>query len=55
MWVPVSLYVVFGHRAAEWLTSAQAWIGARKGAFTLYPSAVLGVVLIVDGILQLTP
>lgn len=54
VWVPVSLYVIFGHRAAEWLTSAQAWIGGRKDAFTFYPSAVLGAVLIVDGIVQLT-
>jgi Sap, sulfolipid-1-addressing protein len=53
VWVPVLLYVVFGDRAAEWLTNAQAWISAHKEPLTFYPSAVLGVVLIVDGTIQL--
>ena len=54
VWVPVLLYVVFGHRAAVWLTHGQEWIVAHKDPLTFYPSAVLGVVLIADGVIQLT-
>ncbi len=54
VWIPVVLYVVFGHRATEWITSAQAWISAHREPLTFYPSAVLGIVLIVDGVIQLT-
>jgi threonine/homoserine/homoserine lactone efflux protein len=54
VWVPVMLYVVFGRRAAGWLTSGQAWISSHKEPLTFYPSAVLGVVLVVDGLVQLT-
>jgi hypothetical protein len=54
VWIPVLLYVVFGHRAAEWLTGAQRWIARHKDPLTFYPSAVLGVGLLVAGIVQLT-
>ncbi len=54
VWVPVLLYIVLGHRAATWLTQRQAWIGAHKEPLTFYPSAVLGLLLIADGIVQLT-
>ncbi len=53
VWVPVSLYVVFGHRASDWLTNAQHWISAHKDPLTFYPSVVLGVVLIGDGLLSI--
>ncbi len=52
VWVPVVLYVVFGRRATDWLTRAQAWITVRKDPLAFYPSAVLGVILVVDGIIQ---
>jgi Sap, sulfolipid-1-addressing protein len=54
VWLPVLLYIVFGDRGATWLTDGQAWIAAHKDPLTFYPSAVLGVVLIADGIIQLT-
>jgi hypothetical protein len=54
VWMPVLLYVVFGDRGATWLTDGQAWIAAHKDPLTFYPSAVLGVVLIADGVIQLT-
>jgi cytochrome c biogenesis protein CcdA len=53
VWVPVMLSVVFGHRAAEWLTAGQHWITERKDALTFWPTATLGVALIVDGAVQL--
>jgi hypothetical protein len=53
VWVPVVLYVVFGRRATDWIARVQAWISAHREALTFYPSAVLGVVLIVDGLVQL--
>ena len=54
VWLPVLLYIVFGDRGATWLTDGQGWIAAHKDPLTFYPSAVLGVVLIADGVIQLT-
>ena len=53
VWVPVSLYIVWGPRAAEWLTAAQGWIGQHKAPLTIYPSAVLGLAFVIDGVVQL--
>ncbi|HEX5588096.1 MAG TPA: GAP family protein [Acidimicrobiia bacterium] len=53
VWVPVLLYVVFGTRAGEWLTEGQRWASRHRETLTFYPSAVLGVVLVIDGIVQL--
>ena len=53
VWVPVLLYVALGPRATDWLATGQRWIGEHKGPLTFYPSAVLGTVLLVDGIVHL--
>ncbi len=53
VWLPVLLYVAWGQRAADWLLRAQHWMGIHKTPLTFYPSAVLGVALVVDGFLQL--
>lgn len=53
VWMPVLLYVLAGARAADWLLSAERWIGMHRTPLTFYPSAVVGVGLVVDGILQL--
>ena len=52
VWVPVLLYVAFGQRATDWLENAQRWIGQHKVTLTFYPSAVLGTILVVDGIVH---
>jgi hypothetical protein len=54
VWLPVLLYIVFGDRGATWLTRGQDWIAAHRDPLTFYPSAVLGVVLLADGLIQLT-
>lgn len=54
VWVPVGLYVVFGTRAAGWLADGQQWASRHRETLTFYPSAVLGVVLVLDGIIQLS-
>jgi Sap-like sulfolipid-1-addressing protein len=53
VWVPVLLYVVWGPRAADWLLGAERWIGMHKTPLTFYPSAVVGLGLVIDGVLQL--
>ena len=53
VWVPVLLYIVLGPRATEWLANGQRWIRQHKEPLTFYPSAVLGTVLVVDGIVHL--
>jgi Sap, sulfolipid-1-addressing protein len=53
VWVPVLLYIALGSRATEWLANGQRWIGQHKEPLTFYPSAVLGIVLVVDGVVHL--
>ena len=53
VWVPVLLYIALGPRATDWLASGQRWIGQHKAPLTFYASAVLGTVLVVDGIVHL--
>ena len=53
VWVPVLLYIAFGPRATALLANGQRWIGQHKAPLTFYPSAVLGAVLVVDGIVHL--
>jgi hypothetical protein len=52
VWVPVLLYIALGRRATDWLANGQRWIGQHKAPLTFYPSAVLGAVLVVDGIVH---
>jgi hypothetical protein len=52
VWVPVLLYIALGPRATEWLANAQRWIGQHKVPLTFYPSAVLGAVLVLDGLVH---
>jgi hypothetical protein len=53
VWVPVVLYVALGPRATEGLANAQRWIAQHKQPITFYPSAVLGAVLVADGVAHL--
>jgi hypothetical protein len=53
VWAPVLLYLAMGPRATEWLTRGEHWTRRHRESLTFYPSAVLGTVLVVDGILQL--
>jgi hypothetical protein len=50
VWLPVALYVVAGQRAEEWIATAQRWVSARQDPLTFYPSLVVGLVLVLDGI-----
>ncbi len=53
VWAAALFYVLRGQQAAEWLTGAQHWIVRHKEPLTFYPSAVLGLVLVIDGVVQL--
>jgi hypothetical protein len=53
VWLPVVLYIALGPRATDWLANGQRWIGQHKQPLVFYPSAVLGTVLVVDGIVHL--
>lgn len=53
VWLPVTLYVVAGHLAEEWIATAQRWVSERQDPLTFWPSLVVGAILVVDGILAL--
>lgn len=50
VWLPVAMYVVAGHRAEQYIAVAQQWVTARQDALTFWPSLVVGVILVVDGV-----
>jgi hypothetical protein len=53
VWVPVTLFIVFGTRATEWVDGAQRWVSAHQQPLTFYPALVVGVGLTADGLLRL--
>ena len=53
VWAAALFYLLWGPRATGWLTNAQHWFALHKEALTFYPSAVLGLVLVIDGVVQL--
>ena len=53
VWAAALFYILWGQRATDWLTGAQHWIVRHKEPLTFYPSAVLGLVLVIDGVVQL--
>src|SRR3954447_2136526 len=52
VWLPVALYVIAGKRAEDWIAAAQTWASVHEKALTFYPALIVGLVLIVDGLLQ---
>jgi len=53
VWVPVALYLVAGKRSAAWMARAESWLTANQRTVTVGSLAVFGVVLVVDGLVQL--
>jgi threonine/homoserine/homoserine lactone efflux protein len=53
VWLPVLLFVVLGRRATDRLQRVEAWMRRNREPLTFYPSAVLGTLLTVDGIIRL--
>lgn len=50
VWLPVAMYVVAGHLAEQWIAAAQQWVTERQDALTFWPSLVVGLVLVLDGV-----
>ena len=53
VWAAALFYILRGQRATDWLTGAQHWLVQHKEPLTFYPSAVLGLILVIDGVAQL--
>jgi hypothetical protein len=53
VWAAALFYILWGQRATEWLTGAQHWSVRHKEPLMFYPSVVLGLVLVIDGVVQL--
>ncbi|HXY90842.1 MAG TPA: GAP family protein [Acidimicrobiia bacterium] len=53
VWAPVTLFVVFGTRATEWIAGAQAWVSDHQAPLTFYPALVVGLGLTLDGLFQI--
>ncbi len=53
VWLPVVLYVIAGKRAEDWIAAAQAWAVAHEQTLTFYPALFVGLVLVIDGLIQL--
>jgi hypothetical protein len=53
VWLPVVLYVIAGKRAEDWIAAAQAWASEHEQTLTFYPALAVGLVLLIDGLIQL--
>ena len=53
VWLPVTLYVIAGKRTEDWIAAAQAWASEHEQTLTFYPALIVGLVLIVDGLVQI--
>ena len=53
VWLPVTLYVIAGKRAEDWIAAAQGWASAHEQTLTFYPALIVGLILLVDGLAQL--
>ena len=54
VWLPVTLYVIAGSRAEDWIAAAQRWAGAHERDLTFYPALIVGLILVGDAIIQIT-
>jgi hypothetical protein len=53
VWIPISVYLIAGKRADDWIANAKAWLTANTQNVVSYSSTAFGVVLIGDALVQL--
>ncbi len=53
VWVPVSLYLIFGKRADELMGCVQVWVTAQTQMLIFISALVLGVLFILDATIRL--
>jgi Sap, sulfolipid-1-addressing protein len=53
VWLPVSVYLIAGKRADDWIVNAKAWLTTNTQKVVSYSSTAFGVVLIGDALVQL--
>jgi hypothetical protein len=53
VWIPVTLSVVFGTRATNWIAGAQSWVTEHQRPLMFYPSLIVGAALTIDAIVRL--
>lgn len=53
VWVPVALYLVFGSRADDAVARSRSWIANHEQALAFYSALALGVLFVLDGLIQL--
>jgi hypothetical protein len=51
--IPVVVAILFGVRAAAWMTEVEHWLSTHKRPLTFYPVTILGLVVIADAVLGL--
>jgi hypothetical protein len=53
VWIPISVYLIAGKRADDWIANAKAWLTTNTQRVVSYSSTAFGVVLIGDALVQL--
>jgi len=53
VWIPISVYLIAGKRADDWIANAKAWLTTNTQKLVSYSSTAFGVVLIGDALVQL--
>ena len=53
VWLPVSVYLIAGKRADNWIANAKAWLTTNTQRVVYYSSTAFGVAIIGDALVQL--
>jgi hypothetical protein len=53
VWPPVAVYLIAGRRADDWITDAKAWLTVNAQTVAYYLSAIFGIAIVVDALIEL--
>jgi threonine/homoserine/homoserine lactone efflux protein len=53
VWLPVAIYLIAGKRADDWIVDAKAWVTTNAQKVIFYLTAIFGVVIVGDALVQL--
>jgi threonine/homoserine/homoserine lactone efflux protein len=54
VWLPVSIYVVAGARAEEWIAAAEDWLTANERRLMFFSTVLFGLLLTSDALVRLS-
>ena len=53
VWLPVSVYVIAGARAEDWIAAAEVWLTGHQRRLMFFSTVVFGLLLTSDAVVRL--